>query len=224
MPQRQVSAAKLAGSTDDVRVARANLTGTGARVNTLPGSAAFASRLVAFIGVFAVGWLAIRTWRGGGLVTRRCLKCGEPFSRRTRAGAEASELCNPCYHLYVVKDGISVPARRAKLGEVESWDRRSRITLRLLSLISPGAGHGFAGRAFGGVLIGFVWYACLGGLFLLQSGLLPFFEAPTPHAGALPLGLFAAGAGIFWLVGNLTTPSLDQPLPSPRRARRAVAA
>lgn len=213
--------AKLAGAPAG-EVARANLTGTGARVSAAPGAAAFGSRLVGFLGVFVLGWLGVRTWRGGLLLTRRCLKCGEPFSRRTRAGAEAAELCNPCYHLYVVKDGISVPARRAKLAEVESWVRRSRIALRLLALVSPGAGHGYAGSAVAGLLIGLLWYASLGGLALLQTGALPFTDVPVSLAGSLPTTAAAVVAALAWVIGNVSVPSLDQPLPSPRRARRTA--
>jgi hypothetical protein len=222
-PKRGELIAKLAGASGEPPLPVANLTGAGVEPGLAPRSGAFASRLVAALAIFLLGWLGLRTWRGGLLVTRRCLKCGEPFSRRTRAGAEAAELCNPCYHLYVVKDGISVPARRAKLAEVDSWERRGRIALRLLSLVSPGAGHAYAGRAVAGVLLGVAWYAALASAALLQTGTLSFADATWELGGSLPLYGSATIAILIWVVGNFTTPSLEQPLPSARRARRAAA-
>jgi Tfp pilus assembly protein PilF len=221
-PQRSELEAKLAGAAEG-SVARANLTGSGARVSAAPGAAAFASRLVAFVAVFVLGWLGLRLWRGGLLLTRRCLKCGEPFSRRTRAGADAAALCNPCYHLYVVKDGISAPARRAKLAEVESWDRRTRIGMRLLALLSPGAAQAYAGRALAGLAVGLAWYAAVAALLLLRTGALPVSDAPGSLGGSAAWILAAALAGLVWLIANLAVPSLDQPLPSARRARRTAA-
>lgn len=215
--------AKLAGAEPGA-VGRVNLTGSGARLSATPNASALASRLVGFAIVFVLGWLSVRLWRGGLLVTRRCPKCGEPFSHRSRVGGEAAVLCNPCYHLYVVKDGISAPSRRTKLADVDSWERRSRIALRLLAFLSPGAGHAYAGSPVAALVIGFLWYSGLGALALLQTGALPFSDTPAALAGSLPRTAAAGLVILMWLVGNFSTPSLDQPLPSARRARRAAAA
>ena len=65
--------------------------------------------------------------RGGGALglaageccTLHCLKCGQIFDARDHRGGAAVGLCPQCYHLFVVRDGVSAPARNRKLLEVQ---------------------------------------------------------------------------------------------------------
>ena len=80
----------------------------------------------------------------------RCLKCGTPFCRRCHLGAAVAGLCSQCYHLFVVRDGVSGPARNRKLLEVQAEEGRQGQAFRLLSLLLPGAAQVYRGRALPG--------------------------------------------------------------------------
>ena len=84
--------------------------------------------------------LTLRRWRGGKAFTMRCTKCGTPFCRRCHLGQVAGGLCTQCHHLFVVRDGVSGPARNRKLLEVQKEEARRDRVFRVLSLLVPGAG------------------------------------------------------------------------------------
>ena len=95
--------------------------------------------------------MALSFWRGRKTFTMRCLKCGTPFCRRCHLGAAVAGLCSQCYHLFVVRDGVSGPARNRKLLEVQAEEGRQDRTFRILSLLLPGAGQVYRGRAVPGL-------------------------------------------------------------------------
>ena len=79
-------------------------------------------------------------WRGPRMFTMRCVKCGTPFCRRCHLGAAWEGLCTQCHHLFVVRDGVSGPARNQKLLEVQREDEKRERIFRALSLVFPGRG------------------------------------------------------------------------------------
>ena len=80
-----------------------------------------------------------------------CVKCGTAFCRRCHLGAVVGTCAPQCHHLFLVRDGVSGPARNKKLLEVQKVDdRRSRV-FRLLSVFSPGAGQLYAQKTLLGV-------------------------------------------------------------------------
>lgn len=73
--------------------------------------------------------------------TQRCGKCGGPFCARCQIGTGRRGLCTQCYHLFIVKDGVSTGARNRKLGQVNRYVGNHRLAFRILSVVAPGAGH-----------------------------------------------------------------------------------
>src|SRR5262245_7602253 len=65
------------------------------------------SQFTAFLAVFAVIVFALSQWRSNKMFTMRCLKCDTPFCKRCHLRATPSGLCTQCYHLFVVRDGVS---------------------------------------------------------------------------------------------------------------------
>jgi hypothetical protein len=157
------------------------------------------NRFTGFLAVGALTVFLLRRWRGPRMFTQRCLKCGTPFCKHCHLGGAAAGLCTQCYHLFVVRDGVSGPARNQKLLEVQKEDERRERVFRALSLVSPGAGHVYAQRTLPGLLFLSAWYIVLA-LAVFTGRLVPFTEAsaavslpwPLVLAGALLLGLYVA--------------------------------
>ena len=199
--------AKFSGLPQGVRAK--NLAGRGAASDgardLIP---AMLNRFAAFPLVFVLVILAVRRWRGPKMFTMRCVKCGTPFCRRCHLGAVAGGLCTQCHHLFVVRDGVSGPARNQKLLEVQKEDERRERVFRALSLLTPGAGHIYAQKTLLGLLFVFLWSLILAAV-LLAGTVLPVTEA----AGTLtkPWGLWLAGVlllGIY-VVANRARPDFE---------------
>jgi tetratricopeptide (TPR) repeat protein len=183
----------------------------------LPG---FGNRFSA-IALFFVVFNVVRSkWRGSKAFTMRCLKCGVPFCRQCHLGAAIGGLCSQCHHLFVVRDGVSGPARNQKLLEVQTEDARRERVFRLLSLISPGTGHIYGRKTlFGLVLVG-TWYSIIG--LTLETGLiLPMTGAPARLVG--PWGLVTAVLVllVIYVVANRARPAFEAALTVRRGPRRA---
>ena len=149
------------------------------------------SRFAGFLAVAALAVAGLSFWRGRKTFTMRCLKCGTPFCRRCHLGAAVAGLCSQCYHLFVVRDGVSGPARNRKLLEVQAEEGRQDRSFRLLSLLAPGAGQVYRGAPFLGLGLSLLW-ALVIAMGLLAGRVFPVTEAS--HAlSALPLGLIAGG-------------------------------
>src|SRR5262249_51384804 len=134
------------------------------------------NRLTVFPFVALAAVLGLRRWRGGKAFTMRCVKCGTPFCRRCHLGAVAGGLCSQGHHLFVVRDGVSGPARNRKLLEVQAEEGKRDRVFRILSLLVPGSGHLYGRRPVSGVLLVFVWAAILA-TALLAGRVLPVTEA-----------------------------------------------
>ena len=165
---------KFAGTPSGIREKNVAGKGTGVPRSALL-SAAVVNRFAGALGVFALVGLVLWRWRGSRAFTVRCVKCGTPFCKHCHLGQTAVGLCSQCHHLFVVRDGVSGPARNQKLLEVQKEDERRGRIFRLLSIVSPGAGHVYAQRVLVGFLIVFFWYAVIA-LTVLGGRFLPFTE------------------------------------------------
>ena len=175
--------------------------GQGAQVGVL------LNRFTGFIAVFGVVVGGISVWRSK-MLTLQCLKCGLIFDARDHRGGAAVGLCPQCYHLFIVRDGVSAPARNRKLLEVQSWDQHQSWLFRLLSLVSPGAGHLYAGKTLLGILLVLPWYLVIAAV-ALAGRVLPVTEAPS--ALSRPWGPWVA-AGllvVLWIVANRLRPDFE---------------
>jgi len=213
-PSRGELWAKFAGTRDGV--GRENVTGTE-QTGERPVLGA-ATRVAGFGVVMGLAWLALRLWRGSSLLTVRCLKCGTVFSRRSTIGAAAGGFCTQCYHLFMVKDGISGPARRQKLADVQVEDQRRSRVFRLLSILSPGAGHVFARHSILGFVVLCLWYVSAAWA-LVQLGPLPLLESPSLGRGPILPALVVLV--VVFLIANVATPRLEVSMPVRRQRRGA---
>lgn len=183
------------------------------------------NRFTAAVGVFALVVMLVSFWRGKRAFTMNCVKCGTAFCRRCHLGAVVGDLCTQCHHLFLVRDGVSGPARNKKLLEVQKVDeRRSRI-FRLLSVFSPGAGQLYARKTLPGVGLAFLWYA-VAAFALLAGRVLPVTEAPAALSKPWGLALAAAGLAATWVLANRGGPEFESAAPvrrpgAPRRGRAA---
>jgi tetratricopeptide (TPR) repeat protein len=145
------------------------------------------NRFAGFLAVAAVAVLILSFWRGRKTFTMRCLKCGTPFCRRCHLGAAVAGLCSQCYHLFVVRDGVSGPARNRKLLEVQAEEGRQDWAFRVLSVLLPGAGQVYRGSAGLGALLSLAWAVVIA-LCLLLGRVFPVTEASRALSGR-PWGL-----------------------------------
>ena len=190
------------------------------------GKNAFLNRFTAFPLLFVLTFVGLGRWRGSKAFTMRCLKCGTPFCRLCHLGVVTGGLCTQCHHLFVVRDGVSGPARNQKLLEVQKEDSRRDRVFRTLSLVVPGAGHLYANRALIGLPLVFVWAVVLS-VALLTYRLLPLTEA----AGSLspPWGLALGGLLllVLYVAANRVRPDFEVRVtarrPPPQRARKRAA-
>jgi Tfp pilus assembly protein PilF len=177
------------------------------------------NRFAGFLAVAGVTLWLLRRWRGPRMFTQRCLKCGTPFCKRCHLGAAAGALCTQCYHLFVVRDGVSGPARNQKLLEVQKEDERRERVFRALSLISPGAGHVYAQRTASGVLFMASWYLLLT-LALLAGRLVPFTEASEAVSQPWPLALAGLALLALYVAANRARPDFEEIALPVRRSTR----
>ncbi len=173
------------------------------------------------MGLFALVAFLVGRWRGPKAFTVHCGRCGTAFCRFCHLGQVSGGLCSQCYHLFVVRDGVSGPARNRKMAEVQRAEGRRDLVFRVLSVVSPGAGQVYGGWALRGAALLAAWYGVLG---LLAAGrVVPFTEVPRRLSPPwLPL---AAGLVLLavWAVANRFRPEREVELPA-RPARRARAA
>lgn len=177
------------------------------------------NRFLGFLAVFAAVVIALWRWRGPRMFTMRCIKCGTPFCRRCHLGAAWEGLCTQCHHLFVVRDGVSGPARNQKLLEVQHEDQKRERIFRILSLVFPGAGHVYAHRTLSGVGFLLVWSLVLS-LALLGGRVLPFTEASSRVT--TPWGLALGGAVLLavYIAANRARPDFEILMPAGRPPRR----
>jgi Tfp pilus assembly protein PilF len=215
---REQLLAKFGGQREGVGIK--NLAGTAPPSGRIAGVELrpSLSRFAAFLAVFAVVALGLWRWRGPKMFTMRCLKCGTPFCKHCHLGASSTGLCTQCYHLFVVRDGVSGPARNQKLLEVQKEDERRERIFRILSLLSPGAGHVYAQKTLAGTGFAIVWCLVLSAV-LLAGRVFPVTEAPGPLMHRFGLALAAVILLATYVAANRARPDFEIATPSPRSAR-----
>jgi hypothetical protein len=205
-------------------IARENVAGTGGRTGAASAFAVgMANRFAGALVVFGLAILLLSRWRGAGTFTMRCVKCGTPFCRLCHIGPAGSGLCTQCHHLFVVRDGVSGPARNRKLLEVQKEDSRREFVFRTLSLVAPGAGHIYARRVLSGAAFVIVWAALIA-LALVAGLLVPLTDAPSMLA---PSWGWIVGALLMlavYVAANRARPDFEVFIPVGRQPRRGRAA
>ena len=181
----------------------------GAKPSSLPRS--LVNRFLAALGVFVVVAFLVSRWRGRRAFTQHCRRCGAAFCKLCHLGQATGGLCSQCYHLFVIRDGVSAPVRNRKLAEVQVFDARRERTTRLLSALSPGAGQVYGGWTLGGAVLVVAWYAVLG--VWTAGRVVPFTEVP----GALSPPWLPVAAGlvllVLWAVAFRLRPGPELDLP-----------
>jgi tetratricopeptide (TPR) repeat protein len=205
---------KFAGTPTGIRQKNVAGKGTGVPTSSLVTEAIF-NRFAAALGVFALVALVLWRWRGSRAFTMRCVKCGTPFCKQCHLGTAAVGLCSQCHHLFVVRDGVSGPARNRKLLEVQKEDERRDRVFRALSLVAPGAGHLYAQKTLLGLVLVFGWSLLLV-LALLAGRVLPYTEAPSTIEKPWGLGLMALVLVAIYIVANRARPEVEVMLPARR--------
>jgi tetratricopeptide (TPR) repeat protein len=213
---------KFAGSTRGI--VQKNRYGKGPDSAAMPSLLpSLMNRLSVFPLVALLAVLILRRWRGGKAFTMRCTKCGTPFCRRCHLGQVAGGLCTQCHHLFVVRDGVSGPARNRKLLEVQKEEARRDRVFRMLSLLVPGAGHLYGHRTAMGIVLVLVWSATLAAA-LLTGRLLPLTEASGELSKPWGLGVAGLVLLITYVLANRSKPEFDQVMLPIRRAAAPAAA
>jgi len=213
---REQLEAKFAGTATGV--AHKNLVGRPLPASSGGGLAgALLSRFLIFAGVFAAAVVGLTRWRGGKLFTLRCPKCGVAFCRRCHLGQAEGGLCTQCFHLFVVRDGVSATARNQKLLEVQKDETKRLRVFRLLSVLTPGAGHVYGQAALPGLVLLFLWFSMLA-LLLLAGRPVTLTDAPSALVGPWVLLPPALLLFLVWVVAYRWRPSFDVQLPTVRRA------
>ena len=205
---------KFAGTPAGIRQKNVAGKGTGMPRAALLG-AALVNRFVGAIGVFVLVGIVLWRWRGSRAFTVRCVKCGTPFCKHCHLGKTAVGLCSQCHHLFVVRDGVSGPARNRKLLEVQKEEERRDRIFRVLSLLAPGAGHLYSQKTVLGIALVFAWSLLLV-LALMAGRILPYTEAPSTVEKPWGLVLMAVILIALYVVANRARPELDVMLPARR--------
>ena len=203
---REQVAKKFDGAAEGVGVQNVAQGASGSAASGM--GAALLNRFTGFLAVFGVVVFGVSVWRRK-MLTLQCRKCGAIFDARDHRGGAAVGLCPQCYHLYIVRDGVSAPARNRKLLEVQGWDVRRNRAFRALTVVSPGAGHVYAGQTFLGIALALPWYLVIATLFL-AGRLLPVTGAPSALAQPLGVGPAAILLVVLWLLANRLRPDLDE--------------
>ena len=184
-----------------------NVVKDGARAKATDLADALLNRFTGFLAVFGFVVAGLSVWRRR-MLTLQCLKCGQIFDARDHRGGAAVGLCPQCYHLFIVRDGVSAPARNRKLLEVQGWDERRGRVFRLLSVISPGSGHAYAGKTLLGLAFVLPWYLIIA-TTALAGRLLPVTEAPSALSKPWGMGLAALLLLAIWVLANRLRPDFE---------------
>jgi Flp pilus assembly protein TadD len=213
---------KFAGAASGVGVR--NVGGGGRRSGTEDVAGSLVNRFTLSALALAVVALVVARLRGPKAFTLHCGRCGTAFCRSCHLGPVSGGLCSQCYHLFVVRDGVSGPARNRKMVEAQAAEaRRDRIS-RMLSVLSPGTGQVYGGWTLRGTVLVGAWYGVLA--LVAANSLVPFTEVSRRLSP--PWFLASAGLALLavWVVANRFRPGRDVELPArpggPRRARPAA--
>jgi tetratricopeptide (TPR) repeat protein len=207
---------KFAGSASGV--VEKNVFGKGPFRGLDVSPAVLVNRFSGFAILFLLVVVVVGRLRGPRAFTVHCSMCGTAFCRHCHLGSGTTDLCSQCHHLFVVRDGVSGPARNRKMSEVQQSETHRGRVFRVLSVVSPGAGHLYLRWTFAGLLLAATWYGVVG--VLAASEIVPFTEVArplTPPWGAVVVGTLLV---VIWVLANRLRPDLEAAIPSRRGGRR----
>jgi tetratricopeptide (TPR) repeat protein len=182
------------------------------------GLGALANRFTVAAGVFALVALGVGLLRGSKAFTVHCSRCGTAFCRHCHLGNVVGELCSQCHHLFVVRDGVSGPARNRKMLEVQERDARRARLFRILSVLSPGSGHLYARQTLLGLALVAAWYSVIAGLVVTR--LVPLTEVSSRLTPPWWIVLAVVTLLGIWVLANRLRPELEVTLPRSRKSGR----
>jgi tetratricopeptide (TPR) repeat protein len=219
-PSRDELWAKFMDKRDGV--ARKNLTGRGGSpLASVDLVASALNRFTAFLVVFGLVVFAMSRWRGDNSYTARCPKCGTPFCKKCQLAASASGLCTQCHHIFVVRDGVSGPARNRKIQEVQDEEQRRNRVFRFLSVFLPGAGQMYGQATLLGLALSFAWFASIA-VLLLEGRVVPLTETPSVLAGNWGTGFLVLVMLAIFVLANRLRPDFDYVIPAQQRPPRRM--
>lgn len=208
---------KFAGVADGV--GERNVMGSGGGGSLGFEVSALLNRFTVAAALFGIVAFLIGRVRGSKAFTVRCSRCGMPFCRKCHLGQVVGDLCSQCYHLFVIRDGVSGPVRNRKMGEVQDREARRNRLFRALSILSPGTGHIYARQTMAGVAMVITWYVILAAA--VSSAFVPLTEVSSrlrpPWAITLAVLLLIS----VWVLANRIKPDFEVPLPKRRQSRRS---
>lgn len=179
------------------------------------------NRLFAFALVIVAFVLVLMSWRGNRSFSKQCEKCGQTFCWLCQVRSTSVEVCSQCFHLFVVRKGISAQARAAKNQEIDRFNLYKNLQHRLFGALAPGSSHVAAGHWIVGLPVLLVWASGLGLVLTLRM------SAP-PILSQGPLGSTAANVGIGLAVLAFVVAQAIKPKPPvivrPKRERSEEAA
>jgi tetratricopeptide (TPR) repeat protein len=219
-PSRDEIWAKFIDKRDGV--GRKNLAGRGAvPMGVLDHVPALVNRFAGFALLFAVVVFVMSRWRGDNSYTARCPKCGAPFCKKCQLGASASGLCTQCHHLFVVRDGVSGPARNRKIQDVQDEEQRRNRVFRLLSLFLPGAGQMYGQATILGLILSLIWFGSIS-MLLFEGRVVPLTETPSVIAGYWGTGFIAVLMLVVYVLAHRLRPEFDTVVVAPQRTPRRM--
>ncbi len=211
---------KFAGVAEGVGVKNVHAGGAGggdafrpqSLLNRFTGAAVVLGMVAIFVGRV----------RGRKAFTVHCSRCGTAFCRHCHLGQVVGDLCSQCHHLFVVRDGVSGPVRNRKMLEIQGKETRRGRVFRVLSVLSPGAGHVYARQTLVGALLVTGWYSVLAGLF--ASRLVPLTEVSSRLTPPWAIALLVLLLVVIWVLANRLRPDFEVALPKRRNVRRPTRA
>jgi tetratricopeptide (TPR) repeat protein len=219
-PSRDEVWAKFIDKRDGV--GKKNLAGRGANpLGSINLASSVLNRFTGFVVLFGIVILGMARWRGDNSYTARCPKCGTPFCKKCQLAASASGLCTQCHHLFVVRDGVSGPARNRKIQEVQDEEHRRSRVFRVLSLLLPGAGQIYGQATLVGLALNLVWFTAIA-LLVLEGRVVPLTETPAPLAGYWGTGFLLFVMLVVYVLANRLRPGFEFVIPAQPRASRRM--
>jgi hypothetical protein len=105
--------------------------------------------------------------------------------------------------------------------EVQRNETRRARLFRLLSVLSPGAGHVYARHTILGVALLVAWYSVIAGYVTIR--VMPLTEVSSLLTPGWWVGLLVAILVLVWLAANRLQPDFGVALPRKRKSRRVRA-
>jgi tetratricopeptide (TPR) repeat protein len=220
MPSRDEVWAKFIDTRDGV--AQKNVTHRGASpIASMHLIEAAFNRFTGFLVLFAAVTGIVWRIRGDRMVTARCGKCGTPFCRKCQLTESVSGLCTQCHHLFVVRDGVSGPARSKKLAEVQEEEARRNRVFRVLALALPGAGQMYGDNTIVGFGMNLIWCALLATL-VLGGRTVPITQTPQALAGWWTTAVLLLALLVIYVLSYRLRPNFEYIISAAQRPPRRM--